>query len=166
MALTYRKGFEPPSSVRHWRVLERPSTQYRSGSQWRGVPGGTNPKPGTDYRLRITWGPVSRSSRPGQWLEHVTLRVVFLGWHRLGREFFRNKIQFYTSDTFGQRTPTRYRVHIDYPPAQTFRPDGPKVVAHAYFRVTAEVDRAWRMRYDLGVYGAYYAGSWTKAAAR
>ena len=152
-------------TVKHWQIKGRPSTQKRVGSTWRGLPGGENPKPGFDYRIKITWGPLLRVTNVENFMIHVQLRVVFDGWNINDRLRFKNSIQFYTDNTYQQPTGTVYRIHLTYLTETVFQPYFADVVDYAYFRVSTERDRAWRMHYNIGIYGAVYQGIWKKVTA-
>lgn len=151
-------------TVKHWAVKGRPVTQKRSGNTWVGVPGAENPRPGNDYRLAITWGPRMRITGTENWLEHVELRVVFNGWNIRGTNRHRNAIRFFSDSTFRRPTSPAFRVELRHPNT-VFQPYFADMVDYVYFRVTSERDRAWKMRYNIGIYGAVYQGIWKVVTA-
>jgi hypothetical protein len=154
------------STIQHWSIKGRPATQKFVSGNWIGMPGGENPKPGQNYRIEIVWGPRMMIGGTENWLEHVQLRVVFDGWNIKDILKYRDSIQFYTDNTFGTLTSPNYRVHLDYPVDTVFKPTFADVVEYAFFRVTTERDRAWRMKYNIGIYGSVYQGEWKNVTAR
>ena len=152
-------------TIRNWVVNARPATQKRVGNAWVGMPGGENPKPGNDYRLAIVWGPRLRRSDTPTFLDRVVLRVVFLGWKIGGQNKYRNSMRFYTDASFSTPASPLYRVHLDLG-ATVYKPIHVATTEYAYFRVATERDRAWRMRYTIGIYGMVYQRKWYKVTAR
>lgn len=153
-------------TIRHWVINDRPATEKRVGANWVGMPGNENPQPGTDYRLAIEWGPSIRSAGTENWLEHVQLRVEFEGWRIGGQNRFRDSIQFYIDSTFSQPTSPVWRIHVNHPETDRFHPDKVGITDYAYFRATNAHDRAWKMRYNIGLYGSVYQGRWKRVQAR
>jgi hypothetical protein len=152
-------------TVKHWAVKGRPATQKWRGNRWVGMPGNENPRPGNDYRIEIAWGPRMRITGVENWLEHVELRVVFEGWRIRDRVRYQNSLQFYTDSSFSQPTSQPWRVHLDHGDT-VFQPHFADIVDYAYFRVTTERNRAWRMKYNIGIYGSVHQGTWKRVTAR
>lgn len=152
------------SKINFWQVKGRPSTEKRIGQAWVGMPGGENPEPGTDYRIAVTWGARMRINDTENYLTHVQLRVYFDGWKFSGTIKYRNSMQFYMDQSFTTATSTPYAKFIDHNET-VFRPTNADILDYAYFRVLHVRDRAWRMHYNIGLYGAVYNGSWRKVVA-
>lgn len=149
----------------HWAINGRPATERRIGNSWSGMPGGISPSPGNDYRLAIQWGSRAQIRYAEHWLESVQLRINFDGWNIGGKLRYRNSIQFFTDSTFSQPTSTGWRIHVDYQGAY-FHPHQVGITEYAYFRVTNQRDRAWRMKYNIGLYGSLHQNMWKRVTAR
>ena len=153
-------------TIQHWVINDRPATEKRDGGNWIGVPGTENLQPNVDYRLAISWGPRPRTHAAENWLEHVQLRVEFEGWRIGSSNRFQDSIQFYVDNSYAQPTSPGWRIHINYPPENRFDPDRVAVTDYAYFRVTTERDRAWKMRYNIGLYGSVQQARWRRVQAQ
>jgi hypothetical protein len=131
-----------------------------------GMPGSENPKPGVNYRIAITWGPSIQISGEENFLEHVQLRVVFEGW-KIGDQLkYQDALQFYTNEAFTHPAAPKNRAYLEYPVTTVFQPYFADVEDYAYFRVTTERERAWKMVYNIGIYGAVHQGTWKHVTAR
>jgi hypothetical protein len=154
----------PSSRITFWEVKGRPATQTRSGTAWVGMPGDHYPRPGTDYRLAIAWGPKIKLSGTENRLVEAELRIYFEGWRILGSDHFRGDFEFYEDPAYATRASTPHLLHIDYG-TTVFLPTHDDTLAYAHFRVTAQHERAWKMRYRIGIYGGVFQGTWNTLTA-
>ncbi len=151
-------------TIKNWSIKGRPATEKKTGNKWVGLPGSENPKPGYKYRIAIVWGPVMRVSDTETKLDRVVLRVVFDGWRYGDSLKYKDSIQFFQDESFNTPLPSN-RVHVELGDT-LFLPRHADTVAYAYFQVKEERTRAWKMKYNIGLYGWLYSRTWKKVTAR